>query len=99
MRKPNRSWRVDRDLRAAEHSLQLKMWRTREVCPRVINVQGHHAYARAIAEPKSNGEFGRCRCRPFPHLNNIVEEDHRFTTKRIAASLWFRSVEGALQTV
>jgi transposase-like protein len=33
------------------------------------------------------------------YLNNIIEQDHRFIKKRIAASLWFRSVEGALQTV
>jgi hypothetical protein len=39
------------------------------------------------------------RCRPSPYLNNIVEQDHRFIKKRIAASLWFRSAEGALQTV
>jgi IS6 family transposase len=66
----------------------------------VINVDGHPAYARAIAELKSGGELGRrCRCRPSPYLNNIVEQDYRFIKKRIAASLWFRSVEGALQTV
>ena len=37
--------------------------------------------------------------RPSPYLNNIVEQDHRFIKKRIGASLWFRSVEGVLQTV
>ena len=66
----------------------------------MINVDGHPAYARAIAELKNTGELRRrCRCRPCPYLNNIVEQDHRFIKKRIAASLWFRSVEGALQTV
>ena len=90
----------NRDLTAAKDFLQLALWRTREVQPRVINVDGHPAYARAIAELKSNGELGRrCRCRPCPYLNNIVEQDHRFIKKRIAASLWFRSVEGAVQTV
>jgi IS6 family transposase len=63
-------------------------------------MDGHPAYARAIAELKSSSELGRrCRCRPSPYLNNIIEQDHRFIKKRIAASLWFRSVEGALQTV
>ena len=33
------------------------------------------------------------------HLNNIIEQDHRLIKKCIAASLGFRSVEGALQTV
>jgi transposase-like protein len=90
----------NRDLTAAKHVLQLALWRAKEVRPRVINVDGHPAYARAIEELKSSGELGqRCRCRPSPYLNNIVEQDHRFIKKRIAASLWFRSAEGALQTV
>ena len=90
----------NRDLMAAKHFLQLALWRTREDQPRVINVDGHPAYARAIAELKNTGELGRyCRCRPCPYLNNIVEQDHRFIKKRIAASLWFRSAEGARQTI
>ena len=28
-----------------------------------------------------------------------LEQDHRFIKKRIAASLWFRSVDGALRTI
>ena len=72
----------NRDLTAAKHFLQLALWRTREVWPRVINVDGHPAYARAIAELKSSGELGwRCRCRRCPYLNNIVEQDHCFIKK------------------
>jgi hypothetical protein len=68
--------------------------------PRVIDVDGHPAYARAIAELKQSGELGRrCRCRPVPYLNNIIEQDHRFIKKRIASSLWFRSAEGATRTI
>jgi transposase, IS6 family len=41
--------------------------------PRVINVDGHPAYAGAIAELKQSGELGgHCRCRTSPYLNNIV---------------------------
>jgi len=70
------------------------------VQPRVINVDGHPAYARAIRELKRSGELGpRCRCRPAPYLNNVIEQEHRFIKKRIAASLWFRSAEGALRTI
>jgi transposase-like protein len=29
----------------------------------------------------------------------VLEQDHRFIKKRIAASLWFRSVRGALNTI
>jgi hypothetical protein len=50
----------------------------------VINVDGHPAYASAIAELKQTGELGRpCRCRTAPYLNNIIEQDHRFIKKRI----------------
>jgi hypothetical protein len=58
------------------------------------------AYAHAITELKRDGELGRrCRCRRCPYLNNVVEKDHRFIKKRIAASLGFRSVQGALNTI
>jgi len=68
--------------------------------PRVINVDGHPAYASAIAELKRSGELGRrCRCRTAPYLNNIIEQDHRFIKKRITASLGFRSVDGACRTI
>src|ERR1041384_7273172 len=68
--------------------------------PRVINVDGHPAYASAIADLKQTGELGRrCRCRTAPYLNNIIEQDHRFIKKRITASLGFRSVEGACRTI
>src|SRR5262249_24046497 len=68
--------------------------------PRVINVDGHPAYASAVADLKQTGELGRrCRCRTAPYLNNIIEQDHRFIKKRITASLGFRSVEGACRTI
>ena len=68
--------------------------------PRVINVDGHPAYATAVAELKQSGELGRrCHCRTAPYLNNIIEQDHRFIKKRITASLGFRSVEGAWRTI
>src|SRR6185312_11082049 len=68
--------------------------------PRVINVDGHPAYASAIAELKRSGELGqRCRRRTAPYLNNIIEQDHRFIKKLITASLGFRSVDGACRTI
>ena len=89
-----------RHLTAAKLFLRLALSGTNGVRPRVINVDGHLAYAGAIAELKRSGELTRrCRCRPSPYLNNIIEQDHRFIKKRIAASLWFRSVEGAVRTI
>jgi transposase, IS6 family len=32
-------------------------------------------------------------------MNNMVEQDHRFVKKRVVASQWFRSVDGALNTI
>jgi transposase, IS6 family len=58
------------------------------------------AYARAITELKRSDDLGqRCRCRKSPYLNNVIEQDHRFIKKRIEASLWFRSAEGAMRTI
>ena len=90
----------NRDAIAAKHFLRLALARAGEIRPRVINVDGHPAYPQVIADLKRAGELGRnCRCRPAPYLNNIIEQDHRFIKKRIAASLWFRSVDGALNTI
>jgi len=63
-----------RDLIAAKHFLQLALCRTKPIRPRVINVDGHPAYTRAITELKGSGELSRrCRRRPSPYLNNILE--------------------------
>ncbi len=89
----------NRDLTAAKGFLQLALSAV-PVRPRVINVDGHAAYATAIAELKESGVLSRkCRCRPSPYLNNIIEQDHRFVKKRITASQGFRSVQGALSTI
>src|SRR5579872_3483709 len=90
----------NRDAVAAKLFLQLALRNGGQVRPRVITVDGHQAYAHAVRELKRSGELGRrCHCRRCPYLNNRVEQDHRFIKKRIAASLGFRSVEGALNTI
>jgi len=67
---------------------------------RVINVDGHPAYPSVTNELRRTGQLGpRCRCRPSPYLNNRIEQDHRFVKKRVVASQWFRSVNGALRTI
>src|SRR3954468_22462490 len=88
----------NRDRVAAKGFLQLALsGRNR---PRVINVDGHPAYPGVIDELKKSGELGeRCRCRPSQYMNNVIEQDHRFVKKRVVASQWFRSVEGALNTI
>ena len=89
-----------RDLTAAKLFLRLALSGSGGVRPRVVNVDGHPAYGRAIAELKDSRDLGRrCRCRPSPYLNNIIEQDHRFIKKRITASLGFRSPAGAWRTI
>ena len=89
-----------RDRIAAKHFLQLALWRVGHLRPRVINVDGHPAYPPVIAELKQTGDLSKiCGCRPSPYLNNIIEQDHRFIKKRIVASQWFRSVQGAVNTI
>jgi len=67
--------------------------------PPVTNVDGHPAYAGAIAESKQSGEVITCYCRTASYLNNIAQQDHRFIKKRITAGLGFRSADGAWRTI
>jgi IS6 family transposase len=90
---------LNRDLIAAKGFLQLAL-SAGKIRPRVINVDGHPAYASAIAELKQAGELGgNCRCRPSPYMNNIIEQDHRFVKKRVVTSQGFRSADGALSSI
>ena len=82
---------------AAKGFLQLALWQASQFRPGVIGVNGHPS---AIEQLKRSSELGQmCRCRRAPYLNNIVEQDHRFVKKRIIASQWFRSLDGALNTI
>ena len=63
-----------RDLTAAKRFLRLALSAGNGIGPRVINVDGHPAYARAIRELKKSGELGRrCRCR----TSSYVKQHHR----------------------
>src|SRR5215510_10652722 len=89
-----------RDLIAAKSFLQLAISRAGRIRPRVINVDGHPAYPAAVAELKRSGVLGlSCQCRCSRYMNNMIEQDHRFVKKRVVASQWFQSVDGALSTI
>jgi hypothetical protein len=69
----------ERGALGAKLFLRLALRSGAQIGPRVINVDGHQAYAHAITELKRDGELGRrCRYRRCPYLNNVVEQDHRF---------------------
>ena len=89
----------NRDFTAAKGFLRLAL-SAGLIRPRVINVDGHPAYASAIRELKQERELGRnCQCRLSQYKNNVVEQDHRFVKKRVVASQRFRSAAGALSTI
>jgi IS6 family transposase len=88
------------DLTAATLFLRLALSASGGIRPRMINVDRHPAFPRAITELKHSGELSRsCCCRTSPYLNNLIEHDHRFIEKRITASRGFRSVEAAWRTI
>ena len=68
--------------------------------PRVINTDKARCYPLAISKAKHQGILRRrCRHRPVPYLNNILEQDHRAINKRIGAKLHFRRVDCARRTI
>ena len=97
-RHPNRSWRVDETyIRVAGNWVYL--YRAVDSAGDTIDFM-LSPNRDLVAAKQESGELGRqCRCRPSPYMNNVLEQDHRFIKKRIAASLWFRSVGGALNTI
>ena len=76
-----------RDAVVAKTFLQLAMAQAGHIHARVSNVDGHSAYPAAVAELKRCAELGRhCDCRRSPYMNNILEQDHLYVKKRVAAS-------------
>ena len=64
--------------------------------PRVINTDQARLYGSAIAGMKKEGILRRrCRHRPVPYVNNIVEQDHRAIKRRVKAKQGFREFQAA----
>jgi len=54
------------------------------LAPRVITVDKHTAYPKAIADLKAIGVLPQAvELRQVKYLNNIVEQDHRFIQRRV----------------
>jgi transposase-like protein len=68
--------------------------------PRVINTGRARLYGSAIAGVKEEGILlRRCRHRPAPYLNNILEQDHRAIKRRVKAKQDFREFHAARRTI
>ncbi len=68
--------------------------------PRVINVDKHAAYPKAIADLKASGVLPESvELRQVKDLNNLVEQDHRFMKRLVKPGLGFFSFETAWRTL
>jgi transposase, IS6 family len=73
---------------------------TTTLAPRVINVDKHAAYPKAIADLKACGILPeRVELRQVKYLNNIVEQDHRFIKRLVKPGMGFFSFETAERTL
>jgi transposase, IS6 family len=68
--------------------------------PRVINVDKHAAYPKAMADLKAAGILPQqVELRQVKYLNNLIEQDHRFIKRLVKPGLGFFSVETAERTL
>ena len=68
--------------------------------PRVINVDKNRAYPTAVEELKVEGTLRRrCRLRQCKYLNNVVEQDHRVSKKRVWLARGYQSFSTAWRTL
>jgi transposase, IS6 family len=89
-----------RDAVAAERFLTKALGGENHPAPRVINTDKHAGYPPAIVELKIDGVLEeKCRHRPVQYLNNVLEQDHRASKRRVRASQHFRSFWGAWRTI
>jgi IS6 family transposase len=68
--------------------------------PRVINVDKHAAYPKAIADLKVAGILpASVELRQSKYLNNLIEQDHRFIKRLTKPGMGFFSLETAWRTL
>jgi transposase-like protein len=92
--------RPDRGIAAAQAFFRRALASHPDRAPRKVTLDGHVPSHRALRLlRREHPAWRRVGVRSSKYLNNIIEQDHRFIKKRIAASLWFRSAEGALRTI
>ena len=68
--------------------------------PRVMNVDKTKAYPPAFEESQAENIIPfSTKFRQQKYLNNIQEQDHRFTKRRVRQSQWFQSFSTAKKTI
>ena len=89
-----------RDAAAAKRFFRKTLLDPANPQPRVINVDKNRAYPAAVEELKVEGTLRRrCRLRQSKYLNNIVEQDHRVSKKRVWLARGYQSFSTAWRTL
>jgi transposase, IS6 family len=89
-----------RDARAAKRFFRKMLKAASHSSPRVINVDKNPAYPPAVEQLKEEGTLPNCtQLRQCKYLNNLIEQDHRFTKRRVNAGLGFFSFNTARRTI
>ncbi len=85
---------------AAEYFFRKALGGAHTVMPRVINVDGNAADPPALAALQAEGTLApECQWRPVKYLNHVIEQDHRFITRRVKPGLGFWSDQTAWRTL
>lgn len=89
-----------RNQKAAEKFFRKVLKNDHVVKPRVIGVDKNAAYPPAFETMKKERRIcKKSKLRPIKYLNNIIEQDHRFSKKRIKYSQGLQTFETAQATI
>jgi transposase, IS6 family len=89
-----------RDAGAAERFFRKVLDAGHTTRPRVITVDKHAAYPLAFDALQHDGTLPEsCQLRQCKHLNNVVDQDHRFMKRRVNLGLGFGAYATAQRTI
>jgi transposase, IS6 family len=89
-----------RDAGAAERFCRKVLDAGHTTLPRVITVDHNAAYPPAFEALQRDGILPEtCRLRPCKHVNNVVEQDHRFVKRRVNPGLGVGAFQTAQRTI
>ena len=89
-----------RDAKAAKRFLRKVLKQGHSHTPRVINTDKDKAYLKAIEDlKKSDLILDSVEHRAVKYLNNLIEQDHRYTKLRVINSQNFRNFWSANRTI
>ncbi|MCB1115450.1 MAG: IS6 family transposase [Chlamydiia bacterium] len=89
-----------RDQEAAKRFFRQTLSNDHCVAPRVVGVDKNAAYPPAFKAIKEEGLVSTdTELRQVKYLNNVIEQDHRFSKRRIRHSQWLQTFRAAEATI